>query len=182
MSAHRAVARAAAITALLVTGAVIYVIVHMGTSGSAPASTTPKTGTGPAAATPASASAKRHGRACAGGCADGVPRLFTSIPRSWRKQIRRHPNHLLTLTAPSGAKIYIHYTRLQSLSSQVRRFHGSHIARIPRGERLTFRAAFCRHRCTEYLLDAGGVGIAILTRSIRPGALSTAARIARTVR
>lgn len=186
MLAQRAAARVAAITALLVPAAVIYTIVQTGPSSSAPAGSTTRTVTGPATARTTrargSAAASPPARACAPQCAHVVPRLFTALPRSWHKQIRRYPSRaLLTLTSPSGAKIYIYYTRSPSVP-RIRHFRGSRVARIPRGERWTFRAAFCRHRCTDYLLDVGRRGIVILTRSIRRGTLATAARIARTVR
>lgn len=189
LPAHRAAARVAAIGALLVTGTVIYLIVQAGTSRRAPTGTTTRTATAAGtvtqhAAVPTSQAPKQPARPCADECPYVVPGLFTAtVPRSWRKQISRYPGRArVTLTAPSGPKIYIEYTRSPSTPNRIRPSRGSHVAPFPRGERQTFHAAFCRHHCTDYLLNIGGHRIAILTRSVRPAALATAARIARTIR
>ena len=118
------------------------------------------------------------------GCRYTLPRVLSAIvPASWRRQVSRHPGRVrLTLTGGPGELVDVDYTgQTIPRPSAIGRFHHSTLTAAAHGRVWRFRASFCAGRCTDYLLDVDGRGVAILARSTRPQTLAAAARIARTI-
>ena len=109
--------------------------------------------------------------------------LSAVIPASWRRQVSRHPGRVrLTLIGGSGELVDVDYTgQTIPRPAAIGRFHDSQLTGVAHGRVWRFRASFCAGRCTDYLLDVDGRGVAILAHSTRPETLAAAARIARTI-
>ena len=118
------------------------------------------------------------------GCRYTLPGVLSAVvPASWRRQVSWHPGRVrLTLTGRPGELVDVDYTgQTIPRPAAIGRFHDSRLTRAAHGRVWRFRASFCAGRCTDYLLDLDGDGVAILARSARSQTVAAAARIARTI-